>query len=71
MTFALSVVNYACSHVHPPWHFVYMDMDMDMDMALEGGQSDVRMAHSLDCRHKIRGHRCEGRLRAAVCGALR
>ena len=54
MTFALSVVNYACSHVHPPWHFVYM--------ALEGGQSDVRMAHSLDCRHKIRGHRCEGRL---------
>ena len=54
MTLALTVLNYACGRVHPPWHFVHM--------ALEGGQSDVRMAHSLDCRHKMLGHRCEGRL---------
>ena len=54
MTLALTVLNYACGRVHPPWHLVHM--------ALAGGQSDVRMAHSLDCRHARTGHRCEGRL---------
>jgi len=54
MTLALTVLNYACGRVHPPWHLVHM--------ALVGGQSDVRMAHSLDCRHAKAGHRCEGRL---------
>ena len=62
MTFALSVLNYACGHLHAPWHYVYM--------ALEGGQSDVRMAHSLDARHARRGHRCDGRLLMPFAGHL-
>lgn len=60
MTMALSVLNYACGHLRPPWHIVYM--------ALEGGQSDVRMAHSLDARHSLRGHRCDGRLLLPLAG---
>ena len=53
-TIALSVLSHACKEVIPAWHMV--------GMALQGGRLDVRVAHALRARYRMRGRRCNGKL---------
>ena len=53
-TLAVSVIAYACAETMPDWHTT--------GMALRGGRIDVRMAHAIAARGKVRGSRCGGQL---------